>query len=857
MSSRTVRRHALSLLAAAALFVVPALAQSPLPDSPEIRNRVDAIVKKMTLEEKIDYIGGTGFAVRAMPGLNLPAFEMSDGPYGVRSNAGFPSTTYAAGIGLAATWNRDLAFRVGQGIGRDARARGIHYMLGPGINIYRSPHNGRNFEYFGEDPFLTSTMDVGYITGMQTQGVSATVKHFMGNNAEYLRHDENSIIDERTAREIYLPGFEAAVTKAHVGSIMDSYNLTNGLHLTQNPVFNTQIARKDWGFDGVLMSDWDATYDAVGAANGGLDLEMPFGKFMNRKNLLPAIKDGRVAESTIDQKVHNILDLAARFGWLDHPQTNPDLSLFNAENKAVALDAAREGMVLLKNEGGVLPLDKSKVKTLLVVGPDAFPGIPVGGGSAKAIPFHTISPLEGISGYLGTAVNVLYSRGLPTITEIARDTQFMTAAEGGKPGVTLETFANADLSGEARTSTVHRINTGGVSWESFMDDPDAAMAMFFSGAKHETSHRYTGYYMAPAAGNYIFAMQGAGEGTSNRVYVDGKLIFDNWKIVRAFQPQTTLALTAGAHKIVVEDAQHGLIGGRLRFGIVAEDKVVTPAVRAMAAHADAVVVTAGFDADSEGEGGDRTFDLPFGQDELIREVAAANKNTIVTITSGGNVNSASWIDKVPGVLENWYAGQEGGMALAEVLFGDVNPSGHLPATFERNEQDNPAAASYYPDKDGGIDVTYKEGIFVGYRGYDHNHTKPLFPFGYGLSYTTFQLANLAVHSDGATATVTVDVTNTGKRAGAEVAQVYVSDGHASVPRPEKELKGFAKVSLQPGETKQVSISLDPRAFAYWDTNAHKWTIAPGSFTIGVGDSSDALPLKGKVDISAAAAKAAF
>ena len=265
----------------------------------------------MSPEQKIDYIGGTGFAVRAIPELGVPPLEMSDGPFGVRSNERFPSTTYAMGIGLAASWDIDLAERIGASIGKDARARGIHFMLGPGVNIYRASLNGRNFEYFGEDPFLTSSIAVGYIKGMQSQGVSATVKHFLANNSEYLQHNSDSLVDERTLREVYLPPFEAAVKQAHVGAIMDSYNLINGQHATQNGYFNTEIVRKEWGFDGVMMSDWVATYDGVAAANGGLDLEMPTGAFMNRRNLLPAIADGRVKQATIDEKVRRILQTAA------------------------------------------------------------------------------------------------------------------------------------------------------------------------------------------------------------------------------------------------------------------------------------------------------------------------------------------------------------------------------------------------------------------------------------------------------------------------------------------------------------------------------------------------------------------
>lgn len=833
-------------------------AQAPAPSaSPALRARVDEIIHKMTLEEKVDYIGGTGFAIRAMPNLHLPSFEMSDGPFGVRSNLGFPSTTYAIGIGLAASWDRDLAERVGATIGKDARARGIHYMLGPGVNIYRSPLNGRNFEYFGEDPFLSSAIAIGYIEGMQKQGVSATIKHFMGNNSEFLRHDSDSIIDERTEREIYLPTFEAAVRRAHVGAIMDSYNLTNGLHMTQNGLLNTDVVRKEWGFNGVMMSDWVATYDGVGAANGGLDLEMPTGAFMNRKNLLPAIKEGTVTEATIDEKIRHILETAGRFGWLDRDQADLSLSVYSGANDAVALDTAREGVVLLKNERNLLPLDKSAVKSILVVGPDAYPGVPVGGGSAGVRPFSLVSDLEGIQKLVGPNVTVFYDRGLPTLTELARATAFETDPDGGKPGVKLETFQNANLSGPpVSTREVRNINDGGTSWETFMDDPATAFALFSSGAKSSKSRRWTGYYRAASEGPYGIVLEGPGEGGGNRVYLDDNLIIDNWKLVRAFQPHVTVQLSAGPHKIVVEDYQTGPIGGKLRVAIADQRTLVSSKVKALAAKADVVVVAAGYDNASEGEGGDRTFDLPVGQDELIREVSAANRKTIVAITSGGNVDSSRWIDQVPAYLETWYGGQDGGAALAEILFGAVNPSGHLPATFERRAEDNPTFVNYYPDGDSRR-VVYKEGIFVGYRGYEHNLVRPQFPFGYGLSYTTFKYSSLKITPDtslsGVHYTILFDVTNTGKREGATVAQVYVTDTHAGVPRPPKELKGFQRVTLKPGETQRVTVPLDGRSFAYYDTSAKKWTIAPGEFGILVGDSSENIPLKSAVTIQGSAA----
>ena len=864
----SISRNCICLrLCAIALFfalpvwtLTPAFAQAPHALTAADQQKIDSLVKGMTLEQKIDYIGGTGFAIRAVPSVNLPAFEMSDGPYGTRSNAGFPSTTYAAGIGLAASWDRELAARVGGAIGRDARARGVHYMLGPGVNIYRSPRNGRNFEYFGEDPFLAANIAVGYITGMQEQGVSSTIKHFMGNNSEDLRHDSDSIIDERTMREIYLPTFEAGVKQAHVGAIMDSYNLVNGEHSTQNSHLNTEIVRKEWGFKGVMMSDWDATYDGAAAANGGLDLEMPTGRFMNRANLLPAIKAGTVTEATIDEKVRHILSTAASFGWLDRPQTDTSISYLDAQNNKVALDSARESTVLLKNDGHLLPLDKTQLKTILVVGPDAYPGVPVGGGSAGVVPFHTVSTLEGLRNALGSAVNVQYDPGVPTLAELAHATIFTTAANNGKPGLTLESFRNDDLSGTASsTNVVEHIHTTGVDRSFFADNPDARKALMPEG-DHHLSRRFSGFYMAPAAGKYIVALQGSGESSGNRVYLDDKLVIDDWKLVRAIQPHVTVELSAGAHKVVVEDRHNNPLGGPIQFAIVEARKVVDARAVEMAAKADVVLVAAGFQPSSESEGGDRTFALPYGQDELIEAMAAANKKVIVDVTSGGNVDSEAWIGQVPGLLESWYAGQAGGTALAEILLGEVNPSGHLPATFERRAEDNPTYNNYYPEGPGNR-VVYKEGIFVGYRGYEKNHVKPLFPFGYGLSYTTFKFSGLTVKAlssgNDPKVEVSFDVKNTGERGGAEVAQVYVSEAHATMPQAERQLKGFARVQLATGESKQVSVTLDARAFASYDVAKKNWVIAPGKYTIRVGDSVETLELEGSVELTREAANTTF
>ncbi len=841
----------------ALLLLSPAASRAQAPHTLDAgeQQKVESLLKQMTLQQKLDYIGGTGFAVRAVPSLGIPALEMSDGPYGTRSNEGFPSTTYGAGIGLAASWDRDLAMRVGGGIGRDARARGVHFMLGPGVNIYRAPQNGRNFEYFGEDPFLSGQIAAGYITGMQQQGVSATVKHFLGNNSEFLRHDSDSEIDERTVREIYLPAFEAAVKQGHVSALMDSYNLIDGKHATENSYFNTEILRKEWGFQGVVMSDWDATYDAVGAANNGLDLEMPTGKFMNNANLGPAIQAGKVPEATIDEKVRRILSTAMAYGWLGRDQRDMSISYVNARNKAAALDSAREGAVLLKNEGNLLPLNKAAIKTIFVVGTDAYPGVPVGGGSAGVVPFHEVSAFEGISDAAGAGSTVLYDPGVDTLAHLSAKTQFTTSATNGKAGVTVDTFANQDLQGSpAASEVVSRISLEGLNFKMLLDNVDKAMALF-SGPPKEVSHRFTGYYSAPVSGKYVVVLEGSGEGSGNRVYVDDKLVFDNWRQVRAFQPHASLDLPAGMHKVVVEESQSNPIGGHLLFAIVEEDKLVNERAMQLAAKADVIVVAAGFQQEDESEGGDRTFALPFGESELIRHMASVNPRTIVTLTSGGGVDPGKWLEHVPALLETWYAGQEGGHALAEILFGDCNPGGHLPATFERKADDNPTFASYYPEP-GTRKIVYKEGIFVGYRGYEKNKVQPLFPFGFGLSYTTFRFANLTVQpgdpGNNVRATATFDVTNTGSRRGAEVAQLYVGEDHPKVERPVHELKGFERVELAPGETRHVTIPLNARAFSYYDVAGKKWAIGTSHFTVSVGDSIASLPLTAALNLRSTA-----
>ncbi|TAM84739.1 MAG: glycosyl hydrolase [Acidobacteria bacterium] len=805
----------------------------------EIDRRADALLARLTIEQKIKLIGGVdSMFTYEMPQIGLPRLKMSDGPVGVRVWG--PSIAYAGGIGLAASWDPTLARRVGVALGEDARVRGVHFLLGPGVNIYRAPMNGRNFEYFGEDPCLGGQIVAGYIEGVQSERVVATVKHYDANNSEYDRHGINSIIDPRTLREIYLPIFEAAVRQGHVGAVMDSYNLLNGEHATQNAFLNIDVLRKDWGFRGILMSDWDATYDAVAAANAGLDLEMPSAKFMNAENLLPAIKAGKVSEATIDEKVRRILRVAIEFGWLDHDQSDLSLPLYNRRSLEMALDSAKESLVLLKNEGRLLPLDLSKVHTIALIGPDAYPAQASAGGSGHVTAIAPVSLLEGLTRSL-PHTKILWNSGLKDLQELLGGRRseghasgnFSTDAQGEHPGLTQEEFDSGEFAGNPdRTRVVPGVRFWGGS-------------PFLPRSNKKLAVRWTGYYTPKTSGPQEFIVASVAR-DSYQLYVDGKMVLDG--LPGRGEPQSVeISLPSGQAVPVRLNYQPETNRIRVGFAALPAAEMLDPNATKVAAMADVVVLSVGFDPETEGEGHDRTYALPPGQEALIRAVAAVNHHTVVVLTSGGSVATSGWLDRVPAFFEAWYGGSEAGTALADALTGRTNPSGKLPITWWKRVEDNPTWNNYY-EEPGTNDVHYREGVFLGYRAYGHNsQPAPLFPFGFGLSYTTFAFSNLSVSprtaSPDGPVTVSFDVKNTGSRAGSEVAEVYVSDPSAKVPRPKIELKGFERVTLKPGEIKYASIKLNQRSLAYWDVKSNGWKVDPGEFVVSVGDSSQNLPLK--------------
>ncbi len=732
-----MKQKLITTLAAVALTLVGATAAVPvyLDPSKPLEERVEDALQRMTLEEKVGVLHAQSkFCSRGVQRLGIPELWTTDGPHGIRpevlwdeweqaawtndSCVAFPALT-----ALAATWNPALAQLYGRSLGEEALYRGKDVVLGPGVNIYRTPLNGRNFEYMGEDPLLASRMVVPYIKGLQSNGVAACVKHYALNNNEVNRHTSNVIVDDRTLYEIYLPAFKAAVTEGGAWSIMGSYNLYQNQHGCHNKRLLCDILRDEWGFDGVVISDWGGTHDTAEAVENGLDLE--FGSWTNgltngRSNAydnyyladpyLKLLREGKADMATLDNKVRNVLRLIFRTAMKSDKGFG---SLCSDEHYAAARRIGAEGIVLLRNKGNLLPLDPSKPQNILVVGENAVKMMTVGGGSSSLKVQRETSPLDGLRAQAPAGSTVVWERG-------------------------------------------------------YVGDP-------------------TGEYNGVTSGQDLSESRSA-----DRLIADA---------ADAARRADVVIFVGGLNKATGQDCE---------------------------------------DSDRE------SLALPYNQDAVIEALVAANPHTVVVNVSG-NAVAMPWADKVPAILQAWFLGSESGNSLADVIFGHVNPSGKLPMTFPVRLDDVAAhAVGEYPgtkraDSDI-VDIRYNEGVLVGYRWFDTKKIRPLFAFGHGLSYTTFGYGKLSADAskigpDGAM-TLSVDVTNTGSRAGAETIQLYISDTKASVKRPAKELKNFAKIYLEPGQTKTVTFTVRPSDLAFFDAGAHAWKAEPGEFRAHVGAASD-------------------
>ena len=812
-----------------AVFAAWAFTGNAQTVTPEHEARARELVSMMTLEEKLEYIGGyNSFYLRAIPRLGIPEIWFADGPQGIRIDS--RSTLYPSGMALAATWDRSLAYGTGEGIGQDARARGIHVVMGPGVNIYRSPVCGRNFEYFGEDPYLSGETAAAYIEGMQDMGVMACMKHFAANNQEYDRHHVSADMDERTLNEIYLPAFEKGVKQAKVGMVMDCYGLVNGVHGTENTYLNIDVLRDRWGFKGIVTSDWEATYTTINAIYNGLDIEMPRGWLRDSAKMKGLVENGVIDERVIDEKVQHVLQTLLAFGFFDRPQKDDRYGERNPYSEKVALDVERGGAVLLRNKDGILPVSKGKI---VVCGPNSEI-IAKGGGSGEVFPFVTSSIADGFKKNMGRKLEFGYSPDLWK-TDLS---VFYADSSCTVKGAAAEFFNNPDLEG----TPVHRTIVTGIDYKGW-DSPVPGIV-----DTDNYSDRYTFYYR-PEQDAILYFSAGGDDGY--RVTVDGEEIIEQWSPHPFRQKEGFRKFKGGkTYRITYEHFDGGSDQQAMfRYADYLNDPEFTEAV----SEADAVIVCVGYDWYVESESWDRSFSLQEGHLECIEAVLKHTDKAIVVINSGGGVEMTPWIDRTSGVMMAWYQGQEGGDAIAELITGKVSPSGKLPFTIEKRLEDNPTYENYHPNTlqvkpDNPYKrVEYNEGVFVGYRGYERSGTEPLFPFGFGLSYSSFEYGNLGIDPIGnGKFSVTFDVTNTGKRDAAEVAQLYVGAEDPAVVRPAKELKGYEKVFLKKGETRRITIELGEEAFRHYDYMKHDFTVHPGKFNIFVGSSSQDIRLEGSL-----------
>lgn len=805
-------------------------------------SHIETLLSQMTLDEKISMLAGTElWFSTGVPRLGIPAFRMADGPNGARGIWSEMSPTSAAtpvGIALGATWNPGLVEKIGNVLADEVKDKNGHMLLAPTVNIHRTPIAGRNFECFAEDPYLSGMIASAYIKGLQDNGVGACIKHFVANDQEFERHSISSQVDERTLREIYLEPFRIAIRNSKPWAVMSAYNRVNGRYACEYDHTLLDILKGEWGFEGAVISDWFGTYDED-APTGGLELEMPGpARWMENSIVKKAIANGTLTEERVNDKVRRLLGLLEKTGLFDDATVKPERAANQAKHRKIIREAASEAIVLLKNDRA-LPL--KKVKSIAVIGPHAAKASIFGGGSSSGFrPHYTVSPLAGIKNRASEKIKVAYAPGCFIHKTLPVPAPETLSTVDGDSGLKISLFNGTEFSGEpVHTQVMTFVDHG---WF-YISVPGISNQESFSMIQE-------GLFTPQESGTHQLSLKSIGW---SKLYVHGKLLIDHTHEENFGQEiRASIELIGGhAYPIRLEYTWQGNPTWRaVKIGHLPPQSknLMNDAVK-LAKQADVAIVIASLNTEWEAEGFDRIdMKLPGKQDELIERVAKANKNTIVVVNAGSPIEMP-WADRVSSIVQLWYDSQEQGNALADVLFGDVNPSGKLPTTFPVRLEDNPAYINY-PGENGA--VKYGEGIFVGYRYYDKKKIAPLFPFGHGLSYTTFKYSNLKVSSKtltpDQTLTVKVNVTNTGKVAGKEIVQVYVRDVHSTFARPKKELKAFTKVELKPGQTKTVTFTLDREAFWHFDTRQNAWTTEAGEFEIWIGASSRDIRLKQVVSL---------
>lgn len=817
--------------------MLPLTPTAAAPANHATADPVRAVLDAMTLEEKAGMLAGTDdWHFRGVPRLGVPSIRVTDCGHGVTlcGDRSSPATCFPTGIGMASTWNETLMRRVGEALGRETRALGCSMMLGPMINLHRVPLNGRSFETFSEDPVLAGRLGAAIIRGIQSVGVAACVKSVTANNQQRDQEKNSSEVDERTLRELYLRAFEIAHDLGRPAAIMTSYNRLNGRTTAESPWLLTEVIKGEWGFDGLIVSDWRAVRSPA-ALTSGLDVEMPGpGKWLNTQAVLRAVADGTLTAAQLDEKVARILGVLLTYGR-DETDTAGG-ALDTPEHRTLAREVAEESIVLLKNDGGLLPLDRREIRKLLVVGPNASEARIGGGGSASVTPFYSVSPLAGLRELLGDAVEVQFLEGcsiVGTMEPVRSGLEHLNGDGGWHGGLRAEFFNDGDTAGTPDAAWV--VPDVNCSWGWAAPGPGVRRTNY--------AVRFSGRLVPRATGVHkfgVFAQEGC-----VRFRTGGDWLVNEWPGEASFEDDYSsryrvveVELTAGVPvEITLEYAKRAARGAaRLEWQ---EPGAPDPLIRVAEAAkwADAVVVCAGLSNLLEGGSRDRAdMDLPASQQKLIETCAAANPRTVVVLNNGGPL-AMPWADRVPAVLEAWYPGQEGGRAIARMLFGDVNPSGRLPDTLARRFEDHASSRNYPGD---GTRVVYEEGLHVGYRHFDAAGVEPHFPFGFGLSYTTFRVERPQLHARDGAARISARVTNTGARPGQCVVQFYVgAPSGGAVPRPPKELRGFRKVMLEPGASAEVAYEPSPRDFAHYEVG-QGWRVEPGEYQLLVGEHSRSL-----------------
>lgn len=781
---------------------------------------------EFTLREKMNLLAGADmWRTCAIPRLGLPAIQLSDGPNGVRGvddNLEQRSVCLPSGVALGATWNRQLVREGGALLAAEARRRGVQVLLAPTVNIQRMPNAGRNFECYSEDPLLTGQLAAAYIRGLQAAGVAACIKHFVANDQEQERFSISCVLDERALHEIYLEPFRVAIETAKPWTVMSAYNRLNGIHASEHPWLLQRLLKENWAYDGAVVSDWYGTY-GDGVVRGGLDLEMPGpARWMAPDRIRSAMDAGDIDEAHIDEKVRRLLRLVDRVSAAPREWAEE-----NSGAATVPLRLATESIVLLKNDRATLPVFTENIRRIVVVGEHAEQAQITGGGSAFVNPTYTVTPLQGIRSRVGADVQVDYLPGVPVQTRPPLlPPEWMRTPSGG-PGLELSYFDELDCTGPPRF--VGTADRSELTWFGTVN-PYVDPSRF--------SMRLRGTLTVPESGTYRLHIHAIGR---LRVVLDETVLIDGWNTSgeQEHERRVPLVASSGAELLIEYASDPNAAWRTLRLGCAPEDRgdPIAAAEHAVRS-ADLAIVMAGHTRDWETEGADRPHMKLLGdQDELIARVAAACSRTVVVLATGSPVEMP-WLERVPAVLQGWYAGQDAGTALAAVLFGDQSPSGRLPMSWPRRLKDTPAYLSY-PGEAGTL--RYAESLFVGYRFYDTRDVEPLFPFGHGLSYTRFEYSDLLLPSGtvgpGEVIPVELTVRNSGQRPASDVVQVYLHDPESTLRRPEQELAAFEKVRLAPGEQTRVRFELEARLLAFWDSRRGDWVVEPGTFEVRVGRSS--------------------